>query len=349
MKPVLRATLIGWYGFDLIITEETFKQILKDENELSFISAYFIDDFGKNKTTPEWLTSELVNCFIEKNWDNIGKHIFFHVFGLSYRNNSEYNKSSLFERLETLTHSELIKILHSNNDNFTNWITKFTFPNDFIALFSWFSIKEIDLAILSDENEHAITKQFISELNRIYQEIPSHIASDRHSDPFNSFQLDEPKYQITLAYILIFLLDASKNDFKEIKKICYDFKPLFYGAYHSKRVANNFAELILLIFLSAYRIKTLNEDLAKNINTLFKILDETILIPYIHLSEQEDEIWDANKVKQQVSYNAGKYLINEYIVQNSKNESNKYYQDFLEEIGNIKVTVWPFERNNSLQ
>jgi hypothetical protein len=345
MKPVLRASLIGWYGFDLIISKKTFNQILKDDNELAFISAYLIDDIGKNKTSPEWLTTELVNCFIQKHWDNIGKHMFFHTFGLSYRNKNENNKSNLFELLETLIHCELIKILHSNNGNFTKWINKVTFPSDFITLFSWFSIKEIDLATISDENEHAITNQFISELSRIYKEIPSYIATDRHSDPFDSYQLSEPKYLNTLAYILIFLLDADENNYKEIKKICYDFKPLFYGAYHSKHIANNFTELLLLIFLSAHRIVNLNEDLAKNIGNLFKILDETILIPYIHLSEQNDEIWSTDKEKYQMSYNAGKYLVNEYIIQNSKHEVNKYYQDFLEEVKNIKVTQWPFERN----
>jgi hypothetical protein len=108
MKPLLRAVLMGWYGYDLTISQATQDKICENENELTFLSACLIDDFSGERDLPNWLNSKLIELFVEKHWSKIGKPIFIHVFGISYRNKQENN---LYKKLEELLHEILYKKL----------------------------------------------------------------------------------------------------------------------------------------------------------------------------------------------------------------------------------------------
>jgi len=108
MKPLLRAVLIGQYGFYINISTKKIKLLYRSLEELTFLSACLIDASEANKTSPNWLTENLVKQFVETHWDIIGKGIFVHAFGFSYRNK---NRNKLYENLEDLIHAILVKKL----------------------------------------------------------------------------------------------------------------------------------------------------------------------------------------------------------------------------------------------
>jgi len=339
MKPLLRAVLVGQYGFDLEISKSKLKQLYLSAEELIFLSACLIDDSAPDKTPPDWLTETLIEKFLENHWDTIGKQIFVHTFGLSFRNK---NDNKLYERLRDLSHVILLKHIKTENDETLKWICKFEYPNDFIALFGWLSSREIKLSEIPDSNRAAITNQFVSELQRIAKSIPIHLASENSSDPFTSFQLHERKYQVALAYVLLFLLSATDTNRKDIENVCHEFKTLFYGGFRATYLATHFTELMLLIGLSGNWVNGLDEAEYLALKQYLKIISDTVLIPYIHLKEREDEIWNPESEREVFQYNAGSYLIITAMAIIKKHQIGQHYKDFFEKINETAVAQWNY-------
>jgi hypothetical protein len=335
MKPLLRAVLMGWYGYDLTISQATQDKIYENEQELTFLSACLIDDFSGEKVLPDWLNSKLVELFVEKYWAKIGKPVFIHVFGISYRNKQENN---LYKKLEELLHEILFKKLTNENAEAIKWISLLEFSTDFIALFSWFVKKEVKYNEIPTSIISELLKQFIKELQRISAELPRHLASENSSDPFNSFQFSEPKYQDAFAHLSLLLLYGTKENFKDIKSVCFSIKPLFYGGFRATYLAIHFTELLLLIGLSGFRLNGLDEDGKKVIKNYLKIISDLLLVPYIHLSERNDEIWNPESKKELLQYNAGQYLVNYAITEINNLEDKRHYDNFIDEINDIKVS-----------
>lgn len=337
MNPLLRAILVGQYGFDLEISKSKLKKLYKSTEELTFLSACLIDDSEPDKIPPDWLTEILIERFLENHWDLIGKHIFVHVYGLSFRNK---NCNKLYERISDLSHVILLKQIHNEGVETENWISKFKFPNDFIALFGWLSSKKINPIEIPDSNREAITNQFISELKIIKKTIPVHLASENSSDPFISYQLYEGKYQTALAYILLFLLSATNSNRKDIEGVCHEFKPLFYGGFRATNLATHYAELMILIGLSVNHLQGLGENEYISLKQYLKIITDTILIPYIHLAERDDKIWNPESEKDTFQFNAGKHLVTSSIKKIKESEYKEHYNDFFNLINEVTISKW---------
>jgi len=334
MNPLLRAVLLGQYGFDLEISKSKLKKLYNNTEELTFLSACLIDDSSPDKTPPDWLTDILIERFLENHWDIIGNHIFVHVYGLSVRN---LNENKLYEYIANLCHVVLLKRIQTESVETANWISKFEFPNDFIALFGWLSSKKINLSEIPDSNRGIITNQFVSELKRITKTIPVHLASENSSDPFTSFQLHEVKYQTALAYILLFLLSATDTNRKDIENVCHEFKTLFYGGFRASYLAIHFTELMILIGLSGNSLNGLGEAEYTSIKLYLKILSDTVLIPYIHLIERKDEIWNPEKESEVFQYNAGSHLVINAFANIHKHEIGIYYEHFFKIINEVAI------------
>lgn len=341
MNPIIRSLLIGWYAFDIKISKAKMLEILKSEKELVFLSAYIIDDIGSDKITPNWLNQNLIDKFIENYWDNIGKHLFIDIFGISYKNQS---RGTWNKKIENFIHKTLYKKVVSDDYDFSVWIKKIIFPDSFIALFQWFAVKKISFNKITKQNKEEILNQFISELDRISKDLPNSLASENSFDPFHSYNLKDIKYQNTLAFLLLFFLFDETGKTKEIKKICYDFKPLFYGGYSSTSLASHFTEIIFLIALSGNKIKGVEDDKFKKVKQLLAVLEETVLVPYIHISEREEEIWNPECEKEIMTFNFGKSLINDNLKEIKKSEIKNYYSQLYETLESIKIAQWPYER-----
>jgi len=136
----------------------------------------------------------------------------------------------------------------------------------------------------------------------------------------------------------LLMLYATDNNFKDIKGVCFSFKPLFYGGFRATYLATHFTEIMLLIGLSGYRINGLDEKGKGIIKKYMKIISDVLLVPYIHLSERNDEIWNHESKKELLQYNAGQYLVNYAITEINKLVDNKHYDNFINEINEIKVS-----------
>ncbi len=335
MKPLLRAVLMGYYGYNLRISDVTQHSIYENEKELIFLSACLLDDFSGEREMPNWLNSKLIRIFVEKYWVKIGKTVFINVFGINYRNKQENN---VCKKTEELLHEKLIIKLYSHDSESCNWIDSFDFPTDFIALFGWIAKKKIDYNKIPDRIKSELLNRFIRELQRISTELPRHLASENSSDPVNSFQFSEPKYQDTFAHLSLLMLYATKDNLKNIKNVCFSIKPLFYGGFRATNLATHFTEIILLVGLSGYRLNGLDDTGKENIKKYMKIISDVLLVPYIHLSERNDEIWNPESKKELFQYNAGKYLVNYALNEINKLSDKRHYDNFLIEISEIKVS-----------
>lgn len=335
MKPLLRAVLMGWYSYDLRISQTTQDNLYENEKELIFLSACLIDDFSGKRNLPNWLNSKFIETFVEKHWAKIGKPIFIHVFGISYRNKQENN---LYKKLEELLHEILFKKLNTENPETLNWIGSLDFPTEFIAFFGWIAKKKIDYNKIPDRIKSELLNRFIRELQGISTELPRHLASENSNDPFNSFQFSEPKYQNTFAHLSLLILYATKDNLKDIKSVCFSIKPLFYGGFRATNLATHFTEIILLVGLSGYRLNGLDDSGKKNIKNYMKIISDVLLVPYIHLSERNDKIWNPESKKELFQYNAGQYLVNYALTEINKLSDKRHYDNFLIEISEIKVS-----------
>jgi hypothetical protein len=126
--------------------------------------------------------------------------------------------------------------------------------------------------------------------------------------------------------------------------VCFEFKPLFYGAFPARTIATHFTELMLLIVLSGYRLNGLGKKEFANLNNILQIITDTILIPYVHLVERDDEIWNPESKREGYQYNAGLYLISNALSNIRKKSIYKHYQDFFISIGEVKIAKWPYEQ-----
>lgn len=336
MDPLLRAVLIGQYNYDIVISKSKLEQLYESVAELTFLSACLIDNVMRDKIPPDWLTETLAERFLA-NWDIIGKEIFVHVFGLSFRNK---NENKIYKRLQDLIHIILLKKIRSENDETSKWISQFEFPNDFIALFGWLSFKTVILNDIPDSNREAITNQFIAELKRIVKSIPVYLASENSRDPFASFQLHEVKYQTALAYILYFLLFATDKNRNDIKNVCYQFKPLFYGGDSAVYLATWFTEIMILIGLSGNCICGFDDETISSLKQYLNIIAETIMIPYIHLAERDDAVWNTESDNKAFQFNAGKYLVTTYMRRIRNSEIEEHYNEFFRIINNVAIAEW---------
>lgn len=341
-NPLIRARLISWYGTSIEIGgDELIKLITDNLEEASFFAALLIE----NSSLPDWIDEKTLDIFIIKYWNSIGKDLFLHLFGISYR-----NKGKDFSKLKLIIHSILFNRIKSENEFNENWFNSLDFPNDFIALFSWLHQNKITLENIDNKNKKLIASSLLSSLNSIADNFPKYIASENDYFPFKSHQLNEGKYQTSLSYILLFITTLNKADFKIIKKdlnsLAFKIRPQYYGGYRSQYLAKNFTEILLLIILSAINISNISEHIITNIKHLLKILNETILIPYIHLAEREEEIWNKETEKSNFQYKIGEYLINDYLkrIMNNENGVNECFKDLFELFDNVKVAEWIYER-----
>jgi hypothetical protein len=343
MAPLLRSVLISFYGCELVIPDAKFKDLINKEDELTFLSAYLLDETGRDAKVPDWLSQHLVELFIDKHWNKIGKDFFVHVFGLSYRNK---NQNDLYKKLEEYADMVLSRKLYSESQETKIWIRQLEFPEHFIALFSCFSDTKTNYNSIPISNVQTILEQFIEELKRITKKLPEYLASENSADPFISYYLSEPKYVKTLAYLLLLLLRANDSNRKELSNACHEFKALFYGHFRACALAIYFTELLILIGLSGRYLTGIEEGEFVALRKYLIIISDTVLIPYVHLIERDDEVWNPESKKELFHHSAGGYMVREALTEIRKHEIFSHYQEFFKNIEDVKVAEWSYERNS---
>ena len=340
-NPFIRSILIGWYGYSLKIPKKLMESLIVEGKEISFLAAFIMHDIGYDrKKSPTWLKQSFISTCIEK-WETIGKYMFIRTYGINYRISKNHSKT--YKRLEKLIRPIVYDKLKIKNDENSKWIKTLDFPDCYIALTYWLIEQKIQYSDSSLTNRDELVDQIISQLSKIAADIPITLTLDNSPDPFKTFQLYNTKYQVTIAHLLVLIIYLSAENEKSLTNACYSFKPLFYGGFQAKRQATIFTEIILLILLSGNNFTAEKKHFEK-IRKLLQMVSNSLLIPYIHLTEREEEIWfpDSEMV---TTYNPGKFLINYSIKKVKISAVYPYYKNFLDLFESIKISEWPYERD----
>jgi hypothetical protein len=342
MNAIMRATLIGWYGYDIGIAAQEMTPIYSDQKELIFLSAYLINIHREEKKIPQWLSSDLVEIFLKREWDKIGRYFLIHNYGMNFRRQQE---NKVYAKMRRLASKFLERTFFSESLETADWISHLEYPGHFIAICSWLIENKKRFGKISKSNRSKMLDQFIKEMQGIAHRIPDLIAEKNGNEPFLASHLGDAKYLNTLAYLFILFLYAEEDQLRSFKNICFDFKTLFYGGYRAISIAEHFAEVIILMVLSGINITNISKESFPKLNTLLKIISETILLPFVHLIEREEDIWNP-QYEFGVSYsNAGRHQINEMLLKIKQNNIFAHYEAFFEKIEQIKVAQWPYERS----
>lgn len=336
MKPLLRAVIVGQYGYDITITQQELAEVYQKSEELAFCAACLLDDISEKKTPPDWLNKILVSQIVDK-WETSGRQTLIEVFGISFRN---MNSNKVYDELGVLIDEVLKTRLMTDERTTREWIEKLEFPSDFIALFGWVKSKNVDLSEVPEINVEKITIQFLSELEKILASAQEYFADHRRSDPFATYLLTKEKYGMALAYLLFFMIHSEEENVNRFRSICLGFKPFFYGARQSQYFATRFTEVILLMFLISDSISDLGENAGEMLKKYLKVISDTLLIPYVHLTERDDEIWNPESERQVLEFNAGKHLVFTAMQNIRKHKFNEYYTDFFSSINEVAIAKW---------
>lgn len=336
MKPLLRAVIVGQYGYDVSITQQERAEVYQKSEELAFCAACLLDDISQKKMPPGWLNKILVSQIME-NWETSGRQTLIHVFGISFRNK---NSNKVYEELGVLIDEVLKTRLMADERLTQEWIEKLEFPNDFIALFGWVKSKNVDLSHVPGINVEKITTQFLNELEKILTSAQEYFADHRRSDPFATYLLSKEKYGMALAYLLFFVIHSEEENVNRFRSICLGFKPFFYGARQSQYFATRFTELILLMFLISDSISDLEENAGEMLKKYLRVISDTLLIPYVHLTERDDEIWNPESERQVLEFNAGKHLVFVAMQKIRKHKFHVHYTDFFTSMNEVAIAKW---------
>ncbi|SFH37527.1 hypothetical protein [Pedobacter insulae] len=343
MKPLLRATLMGWYNFQLeATTEEVLQAISTSPTEAAFVAASILDDIGPERKAPAWLNREIVEVFVKKYWETIGKALFVHVYGISYRNQ---NENELFKSLQQLLHEVILERIQPNDATDVLWLQEFDLPDTYIAFFWWAIENDVPFTNVPKVKRDLITTSLLTAVQKIVNDLVTYVAPDNNSDPFRSTEFLNEKYQRTLGYVLLYLLDAPDNNIKQLSSICFAFKPMYYGGYEANLIASRFTDFILLVVLSIDHLKDLSQEMRANLKKILDIIGDSVLIPYVHLSERSSDIWDIDSKRETSYYNASKDLVNDKMKRTIGGAYTAEFNDFFSLMNEIKVAQWPFERN----
>ncbi|MBK9289160.1 MAG: hypothetical protein IPN38_16135 [Flavobacteriales bacterium] len=287
MNATLRSLLLGAFAYQLDVPAKEMDRFLADENELAFVAACLIDKDVPKDPCPEWLDKSLINKILFEHWHNIGAPFLHHTYGLSYRNTAE---DPFYDTIRTLLHECLYERIHGDPNKASAWFNEVHFPDDFISTFSWISDKKVDLADIPRTSIAIILDRFVIELRRLVTEIPASFVDS--SDQLKTFQLHEWKYLNALAHLHYLSVHFSEENQKILKRICFELKLYYYGGYSAVLTATRYTEILLLVCLPIAEDDFPTDYDDEALKTLLKILSDTLLVSYFHVSERQEDLWN---------------------------------------------------------
>lgn len=341
MKPILRAVIVEWYHFDIDVEKEEILQTIQGSlNEASFWAAILLDDMAPDAQAPDWLDAEILNALTITYWPEVGSRIFLHTFGPSYRNK---NKNPLYAFMKVELKQIFIEII--NNSKMSGWENAIEFPNGFIAFFGW--VREHGTEHISDAVEAILREKFISELERICRDSDA-LVDKSNKDRFSSYNYGDVDYQNTFPYFLWLLLGSDEAQMKRIEHSMFDIKPFFYGGFTSMHFAKSYVEFVLLTLTSITQLSNLDEAQGQRLVRIIKIVCNSVMVPYSHLVERDNEIWDPLKDGEISFYSLSVALLNMRFQSIQNSPYHAFFIPLFDCINSVKVAQWPFERITDL-
>lgn len=345
LDPLLRAPLFGWYNFEVVDKDCILVSTLTSNVvEASFLIATVLNKSTLNSKVPIWLSQQIIDICLKLHWNEIGKELLAHSYGIRFRNK---NETDVLTSLKSSVGSSIRGVLLAKDAKDDFAIDNFDFPDSYIALFNWASAEKLgDFNAIPDGKRRRIIKNLISSINEFPLQVATSLSQNNTLDFFQSYQYMELKYLNLFPWILTSLLHEEEDTFSSMKKLFYGVRPMFYGGYELRSQAIQFTEFILMILLSIMKIEAPTKKMLENWEKILSHISSTILIPYIHLTERDNRIWDIYSEYKEDYYNNAKYLINKSIGQIIKIKYSSYFDGFMRTFRDVKVALWPFERDD---
>jgi hypothetical protein len=289
MKPSIRAVLCDFWGMGIVIDKDELRTLIKEGEELPYLAAYLVHRSRGKQKWPKWVTMDLIEgLFVD--WKRTGSFLVEQVLG-GRQGTGVSDENEV--HLEQLINTAVSERLKRESTTVTDWILGLVFPLDFIGVFACVGGDKLTYGEVAQANKKQLFTRIIQQLWQIFSEISIFVDENEEQRGPSDWPLGDPKFRHLMAVLLLLYLDVGeKESRKKFKSICFETKLLFYGAYRTSSLARKLAEMLLVTSLSAKELSSLPDELTPILDRLLADIVDTILVPFVHTIEREEQIWN---------------------------------------------------------
>ncbi len=286
LKPDPRSALLE-YGIntDLLTENEVISFLEQKPKEITFISAYIIDEFAKK---PLFADRDLLSYLITVFWETSGKYFFQRAVNRSRNTINEDTKKLLIQELDNYLKKQF------SNQKENSILANFSWPDDYLALGGWF------MYLSKQENDYHFEKEFYDNLTLSVSGQISEMVNELKF--FNDTQksnnlwfsdIGDPRAQYVTGYIHFSIMQCSQENFnlfsKNFKELSFAIKQLYYGSYSANLLARRLSNCILSVCLAYCSIPI---EAQSRVIVLLRTFNEILLYPWVVQTEREEVIWN---------------------------------------------------------
>jgi hypothetical protein len=343
-NELVKARIVSYKNELLLNKSDLIELINFNESNKSFVCSMIV---GQNYNPIDYNLIDLeLWQKVLNTWDNNYIGILHNLFGdrtINDKNRMEYLKNLTLEVLDA-------QFTEKNVKDIIKPVNKLIWPIDFVPFSNLFSLTKIDTL-----NEIVIYDQYVKKFQEYLQNIKKDeiklILDSQYkfkNDFYNAYNA-----HYCLAYTFFSCLSCSQETWcsfiKDLEKILYKLKVLYYGSFSSYIVAKSITENMLLLLLSISNINYKYDNENKNrIKKFVEILIKTVLFAYIKKTEKEDIIWDQSSYQSKGKIDHKIFLINEQLkIINEKKEIKNLVSNLFNFWNEQSTTIWPWMRDGS--
>jgi hypothetical protein len=346
MKPMIRASLCGFWAMGILMDREDVKSLVEESKELPFLTTFLINRSKSRFPMADWITIDLIRSFFA-DWKRTGSFFLEQVFGGYWRRTIEQDG---IKQLETLTRAVVAELIVHDGSVTARWIECLGFPGDFLGLFASIGKGQLAYHDIPFVNKGRILKKALQDLDAVFKHLEVYVGENLDKSGPSKWFLSDVNFQNCLSFLLCLYLEVSDEDSqKRFKHLCFETKLLYYGAYETTSLARRLAEMILLTCLSGDSIRNMTDIMLENLEKLQAVVVETMLVPYVHTTEREEEIWNPEFEGVPGLLRSEYLLVNDALDRIKRNvDILGLYKTLLLAIDEIAIARWPFMDGRSV-
>ncbi|GGA82180.1 hypothetical protein [Puia dinghuensis] len=339
MKPSIRAVLCDFWGMGISMAPGEVQAVITEGKEVPFLAAYLIDRSKGRFAMPDWMALDRIrDMFLD--WKRTGKYLLEQVLG----GRQGYGTPGVGQQtLSNFVRLVVSEVLISDSADSLAWIDGLEFPADMIGVFSCISEDGIAYSSIPVPVKQRLFQVVLRGIKQILGEVDVFLGENEGHEGPSYWALSDPKFQLMLCGLLVLYLDVGDGDSrKQFKHLCFEIKFLFYGAYKTSSLAKRLAEMLLLTVLSADEFTTESDELFSGLDILQRDIVDTILVPYVHEIEREEEIWNPEFEGVVGMVRSDNLLVNDALARIKNSVLFSKYNILFTAIEEIAVARWPY-------
>jgi hypothetical protein len=339
MKPSIRAMLCEFWGMGISMGQGQMQAVVEKGDELPFLTVYLVERSKYKSPMPDWMTIGFIrNLFFD--WKRTGAFLLEKVLGV-------YQRVGIVQpgqkQLESLVRAVIAEVLVDGSPKAAAWIDGLEFPKDYVGVSACFADGNLPYDDIPFPNKQRLFLGIVRDLERIFDDIDIFVGENKDHEGPSYWPLSDQKFQFLFRVLLILYLDAGDDESrKKFKKVCFETKQLFYGEFRTSSLAKKLAEMILLTALSADGFTSPSTELFAGLDILQSDLVNSILVPYVHTIEKEEEIWNPEYEGVTGMLRSENLLVNDALERIKNGALVANYSILFNAIDEIAVARWPY-------